>query len=228
MPRDDNGNILPNDALRGYLTLGEGSRRPSDSTYHPAWKRASVLVVGHNVSSIRAISPGMASSLDEGYWNATNWKDTFFGANYNRLHATKQKYDPTHIFYATPGIGADAWSVDASRLCRRGSPDSPLIEHWGNNTVPLGDNQNPVRSRPYPAFATPWPDKQSAADARAAADKRRLQSLRDTSSKWRLSPGLQSATTPSLTPTPLPAWVPPTTRTSGVQFTTVAAGAASL
>jgi len=72
MPRDDDGRILPNAALRGYSTLGAGSRRQFDASMHPAWRRATVLIVGNNVSSIRALSSDMASSLDEVLWQTNS------------------------------------------------------------------------------------------------------------------------------------------------------------
>jgi len=48
-----------------------------------------------------------------------NWKQAFFGENYEALHAIKLKYDPDHVFYASQMVGSDDWQVAANgALCR--------------------------------------------------------------------------------------------------------------
>jgi hypothetical protein len=55
-----------------------------------------------------------------------NFQQAFYGSNYDRLYALKQKYDPTGLFYAPTGVGSENWymngQVDAiptqnGRLC---------------------------------------------------------------------------------------------------------------
>lgn len=51
--------------------------------------------------------------------NQPDWKKAFYGANYDRLLAIKEKYDPHHLFYGTTAVGSDFYSIDeAGRLCR--------------------------------------------------------------------------------------------------------------
>lgn len=51
-----------------------------------------------------------------------NWKENYYGVNYDALLKIKQKYDPDHVFYALTAVGSDYWvSTEDGRLCRTGS-----------------------------------------------------------------------------------------------------------
>ncbi|KAK9847752.1 hypothetical protein MYU51_018253 [Penicillium brevicompactum] len=51
-----------------------------------------------------------------------NWQEAFYGVNYDRLLAIKNKYDPHSNFYAHTAVGSDKWVQEADgRLCRAGS-----------------------------------------------------------------------------------------------------------
>jgi hypothetical protein len=97
-----------------------------------------------------------------------NWKASLWGSNYDRLLNINQKFDPNHLFYVTPGIGADKLLVDASRLCLDLAPDRSTADisvvstdHPENTTVnilplpPKGDNHNVAKSASFVHFATP-------------------------------------------------------------------------
>jgi hypothetical protein len=48
-----------------------------------------------------------------------NWKEEFYGPNYDKLLAIKKKYDPHHVFYALTAVGSDLWVEQSDkRLCR--------------------------------------------------------------------------------------------------------------
>ena len=48
------------------------------------------------------------------------WQQSFWGPNYPRLAAVKQKYDPSGLFFVHHGVRSDEWSVDAfTRLAGR-------------------------------------------------------------------------------------------------------------
>lgn len=69
--------------------------------------------------SLRALTPGSGTYLNEANFRNPNWKQDFYGKNYGALRAIKAKYDLDNLFYATTAVGSDAWSVAADgRLCR--------------------------------------------------------------------------------------------------------------
>ncbi|MCJ1360737.1 MAG: hypothetical protein MMC33_010746 [Icmadophila ericetorum] len=107
----------------------------------PAWRDAAVLVVlleawnftapwaqdvaqaavftDSLVPQLDAVSPGSGTYLNEANFEQPNWKEDFYGSNYERLRAVKRLYDPEDLFYATTAVGSDAWYVAADgRLCR--------------------------------------------------------------------------------------------------------------
>jgi len=41
-----------------------------------------------------------------------SWQQSFWGSNYPRLAAVKEKYDPTGLFFVHHGVGSEEWSAD--------------------------------------------------------------------------------------------------------------------
>ena len=41
-----------------------------------------------------------------------DWQEAFWGDNYARLRAVKQKYDPDGLFFLHRGVGSEDWSAD--------------------------------------------------------------------------------------------------------------------
>ena len=70
--------------------------------------------------ALEAVTPGSGSYLNEvDSWYIGDWKQEFYGANYDRLLEIKSKYDPKDFFYAYTGVGSDSWGTDdEARLCR--------------------------------------------------------------------------------------------------------------
>ncbi|KAL0940341.1 isoamyl alcohol [Colletotrichum truncatum] len=68
---------------------------------------------------IEAATPGSGNYVNEADFNMENWKEAFFGGNYDRLLEIKKKWDSTGVFYALKTVGSDAWNVAADgRMCR--------------------------------------------------------------------------------------------------------------
>lgn len=66
-----------------------------------------------------AATPGGGVYMNEANHLSENWKEGFYGANYDRLLAVKKIYDPESLLYARTAVGSDEWSEDADgRLCR--------------------------------------------------------------------------------------------------------------
>jgi FAD/FMN-containing dehydrogenase len=41
-----------------------------------------------------------------------DWQRAFWGDNYARLQAAKERYDPTGLFFVHHGVGSERWSPD--------------------------------------------------------------------------------------------------------------------
>ncbi|KAJ5847404.1 hypothetical protein N7455_011361 [Penicillium solitum] len=71
------------------------------------------------VPRLEAVTPDSGCYQNEANFRQPNWKQTFFGSNYNRLLAVKRKWDPSSFLYALKAVGSDVWSVSESgRMCR--------------------------------------------------------------------------------------------------------------
>ncbi|OLN86740.1 putative FAD-linked oxidoreductase-like protein 9 [Colletotrichum chlorophyti] len=64
-------------------------------------------------------TPGSGNYVNEADFNIVDWKESFFGGNYDHLLQIKKKWDPERMFYALKTVGSDAWSVASDgRMCR--------------------------------------------------------------------------------------------------------------
>ncbi|KAF2805464.1 isoamyl alcohol oxidase [Mytilinidion resinicola] len=113
------------------------SAAPSNSVL-PAWRDTVVhqMIVGlwnwtstwdENLGKERAMQDAVlpllsafssATYLNEGDPNQKDWKEAFYGANFERLEKIKSVWDPADVLYAQTGIGSEKFrSDDAGRLC---------------------------------------------------------------------------------------------------------------
>jgi Berberine and berberine like len=67
-----------------------------------------------------------------------SWKTAFWGPNYEKLSQIKSKYDPKGLFWVTPGINADQFSVQEGRVCRV----APVQMAKFAKVAPEADNKN--------------------------------------------------------------------------------------
>lgn len=75
----------------------------------------------------RDVSPGAGCYMSEADASEPNFQQAFYGSNYDRLYALKQKYDPKGVFYAHTAVGSEDWYITGQvpdiptqngRLCR--------------------------------------------------------------------------------------------------------------
>lgn len=75
----------------------------------------------------REVSPGAGAYMNEGDPGEPDWKQAFFGSNYERLLEVKRDRDPWGVFWAATTVGSDEWEVRTEdgyprsqngRLCR--------------------------------------------------------------------------------------------------------------
>lgn len=142
---------LKDGQYRGQL-IGGGKVLTSghDNAVHPAWRRtyAHLVLIEYgggypDAGPLRELAPDMGAYANEASIHTPNWREAFWGPNYDKLSAIKKKYDPEHLFWVTPGIDADAWIWKNGRLCK--NPDL-LKSRIFNLTeqAPLNDNFNAV------------------------------------------------------------------------------------
>ena len=68
--------------------------------------------VDQSMDEIRKLLPRVGSYVWETDFFQPNWQDAFWGENYARLRAIKQKYDPDGLFFLHHGVGSEDWSAD--------------------------------------------------------------------------------------------------------------------
>ncbi len=65
-----------------------------------------------SMNAIRKLLPRAGSYVWETDFFEEDWQDAFWGGNYARLRAIKQKYDPDGLFFLHHGVGSEDWSAD--------------------------------------------------------------------------------------------------------------------
>jgi len=91
----------------GPLYPGMG-RTPVDA----ATAHADARAVDQAIAQLRRIVPDAGSYVSESnYFNAA-WQQAFWGTNYPRLRAVKDRYDPDGLFFVHHGVGSEGWSAD--------------------------------------------------------------------------------------------------------------------
>ena len=74
--------------------------------------RSEAEAVGKSMDEIRKLLPRVGSYVWETDFFQPNWQDAFWGENYARLRAVKDKYDPGGLFFLHHGVGSEDWSAD--------------------------------------------------------------------------------------------------------------------
>jgi Berberine and berberine like len=61
---------------------------------------------------VRKLLPSVGSYVSETNFFEPQWQQSFWGANYPRLLAVKDKYDPEGLFFVHHGVGSERWGAD--------------------------------------------------------------------------------------------------------------------
>ena len=87
---------------------------PGVSGHEPdaAAARSQAAAVEATMSEVRKLLPRVASYVWETDYFQPDWQDAFWGDNYARLRAIKDKYDPAGLFFVCHGVGSEGWSAD--------------------------------------------------------------------------------------------------------------------
>jgi FAD/FMN-containing dehydrogenase len=68
--------------------------------------------VGMAMDALLKVAPDAGAYVSESNYFQPDWQHAFWGTNYPRLAAVKQKYDPQGLFFVHHGVGCEAWSTD--------------------------------------------------------------------------------------------------------------------
>lgn len=74
--------------------------------------RRQATAIGRAVYELRRLIPRPGSYLSESNYFEPDWQQSFWGANYPRLLAAKERYDPEGLFFVHHGVGSERWSGD--------------------------------------------------------------------------------------------------------------------
>jgi len=67
------------------------------------------------MKEIHKLVPMAGSYVAESDYFEAEWQRSFWGQNYQRLLAVKERYDPEGLFFVRHGVGAERWSPDGFR-----------------------------------------------------------------------------------------------------------------
>lgn len=74
--------------------------------------RAHAAAIGRAMSELRRLAPEVGSYVSESDFFEPDWQRSYWGANYPRLLAIKDPYDPDGLFIVHHGVGSERWSPD--------------------------------------------------------------------------------------------------------------------
>jgi FAD/FMN-containing dehydrogenase len=74
--------------------------------------RVEARFVNRAMDELRKVAPDPGSYVSESNFFEKDWQHAYWGVNYERLQAAKQKYDPDGLFFVHHGVGSEEWSAD--------------------------------------------------------------------------------------------------------------------
>lgn len=74
--------------------------------------RDHVELIKKAMNEIRKVVPRTGSYVAESDFFDKGWRESFWGTNYAKLLAVKDKYDPDGLFFVHHGVGSERWSDD--------------------------------------------------------------------------------------------------------------------
>jgi len=79
---------------------------------HMTAARANAAAIEAAMKEIRALVPDAGSYVSESNFFEESWQRSYWGPNYPRLLAVKNRYDPDGLFFVHHGVGSERWSAD--------------------------------------------------------------------------------------------------------------------
>lgn len=107
-------NPLVLDAFALVIIAGGKRSMPGFPGHEPNLKdaRKDAHEIDQSMNELRKIVPNVGAYVSESDYFEKSWQHSFWGANYPRLQAVKEKYDPEGLFFVHQGVGTEKWSAD--------------------------------------------------------------------------------------------------------------------
>jgi len=77
-----------------------------------ATARQHAKAIDKAMNEVRKLLTNVGSYVAEGNFFDEAWRESFWGSNYAKLLAVKDKYDPDGLFFVHHGVGSERWSAD--------------------------------------------------------------------------------------------------------------------
>ena len=100
---------------------GEGPAYPGIPGHEPdvVAARRRAVAIDEAMTELTRLAPNPGAYVSESGFFESAWQQSFWGANYRRLLAIKDRYDPQGLFVVHHGVGSERWSNDGfTRLAR--------------------------------------------------------------------------------------------------------------
>jgi FAD/FMN-containing dehydrogenase len=100
---------------------GEGPSYPGVAGREPdvAAARQRAAAIDAAMKELLNLVPNASAYVSESNFFESDWQQSFWGPNYPRLLAIKDKYDPEGLFFVHHGVGSERWTEDGfTRLAR--------------------------------------------------------------------------------------------------------------
>ena len=113
--KDTPMNPAVTDAFMLAIIAGEGPPAfPGLAGHEPnlAAARRDAARIERATAELRKVAPEPGAYVAESSYFQTDWQRAYWGANYPRLLAVKQRYDPDGLFFIRHGVGSEGWSED--------------------------------------------------------------------------------------------------------------------
>jgi FAD/FMN-containing dehydrogenase len=72
--------------------------------------RADARKVGQALERLATLAPARGSYVSESNYFNRGWQQAFWGSNYAKLRAVKDRYDPDGLLYVHHGVGSEDWA----------------------------------------------------------------------------------------------------------------------
>ncbi|CAG7966762.1 unnamed protein product [Penicillium nalgiovense] len=131
-------NNVSNPSMSGTMTV---SKVPVDNALNPAWRETVVHLITkqqwddtlpeyvanetiHEMTygkgyALRRLAPDSGAYINEANSYEPDWQWSFWGPNYPRLHAIKQKYDPNNLLWCRKCVGSEGFAQQRNgTLCK--------------------------------------------------------------------------------------------------------------